>query len=369
MPAVRVLYASLALALSACGASLSEPVAEPSLAPPAAETPQASPDAEPAAKAAGTPLPSRRPALLAIDPGPPKQMRHEPAEPSDLCRRTMPKLVGSAGRLPAVPDFGAAGFAPKRLLATCWPAKGGAWAVVPSGLKAMDGKGDEPKILGTMALVFLRASGAVVRGPAMEYHATTTETVRFYGQPLRADTDEPRLALVRARGGRTGDGYADGSVYALRKGRIVPLALPARSIAAAIDVDGDGLDDLLTDWPFAGETCTCDCQAHTSQIGPTLLLHAGPKGTFRTDDDVARAWASAECPEHPEGAPPPSEVPGDFSLLRWVRCSRLYGVPSGAVRAAIETACASRAKDACDPCRSPRLVLDWADTVPPFELR
>jgi hypothetical protein len=359
---VRVLGALLVVTLG-CGA----PHPAPPLAA-AAPDPIAEPSQAAQAPSAPEPAQPERSPLLAIDMGPPKQLRRDPPEPSDLCRRAMPKLIRPAAELPTIPDYGAAGFAPSRLLAYCWSAKGGAWAMIAAGLRATRSRGDDAKILGSMRLVFLHASGAIVRGPTLEYHATTTETVRFHGQPLASDAEEPRIALVRIRGGRTGDGYADGAVYALRKGRIATVVLPARSIEAAIDVDGDGLDDLVTDWPFSGETCRCECQAHTSQIGPTLVLHAVPKGGFRADDDVARAWAEAECPERPPGPPPLSEVPGDFALLRWIRCSRLRGIKVDALRSKIDETCAGRSKDACDPCRSPLLLYEWADAVPPFVL-
>lgn len=137
------------------------------------------------------------------------------------------------------------------------------------------------------------------------------------------------------------------------------------------DIDGDGRPDLLTRDPYAGSaTITCGSEDPYPVLGPLLVAHALPGGTFSRGDSVAVDRARRECPTRPATLlRPDAASAGAIDLVASahdIACARLWGALAEPIVAAVAAGCRRTAGAVCAPCDDPALLERWARLPPPL---
>lgn len=213
---------------------------------------------------------------------------------------------------------------------TCRSTAAGEWAIALDRFRLAI-TADDHSVHVTGALSWRPRTGASAPGRPEEFAANS------YSQnslALVADHDydgdgTPELIVHRWQWVEEGGSSSGYDVYTVRAGAIVPYA-PAAAfdrIDAIADPDGDGRPDLVLPSPWS-VTAPCGYMGE-DHLGPSLLAHARPDGTFSTTDDVARAWTLARCER--VGSDPATRP----DVLD-VACARLGGASPEAAVAALQ---------------------------------
>jgi hypothetical protein len=249
-------------------------------------TPRALPPL-PSAEVTAPALTGTAPNLAASEPGTGPvcaRIREENRREFERARR--------AARLPV--DVGAA----ENPLPYCAQRGGQGWAVRVRDARYDREQQDDPVLRFQWELVALGRDGVVrARGPRFEGESSDMADLRVeIGAVFDWDGDgELDVAVRRSEWHHESPSECTYSLFALRGGRVVAYELPdaLRTIREVEDVDRDGRPDLIlpTRWSFV-DACGMNGIEHA---GPSLLAHARADGTFSQADDVARAFAQAEC--------------------------------------------------------------------------
>ncbi|MBW2523055.1 MAG: hypothetical protein JRI23_02715 [Deltaproteobacteria bacterium] len=325
------------------------------------------------------------------------------AKPSPLCATA---VAANARRIRAL----LRGFDPVRLekvvenFSRCWPSGRGAWVIRPLALRRQLQKYQPElygkysgRIVGRWQLVHVTAAGGVAPGPreaAGDYVWWDLASYDYTGYTFDYDGDGSlELALRVSHVFGTADEHpaVQGRLWTLRRQRIAPYPTPMPNITHVRDFDGDGRPDLLGNGVYEADygEDLCSVTMHSSRLGPFLIGHSLPDGSFSLNDGVATEFARAQCPVPPAGAvlpvpsPPPRSPPDwkprvrERELLR-VRCARLWGMSVRDVRAGIRVRCdrplpCPRSGPERDPplgsCHLHRRLIEWAEAMPPLDLR
>jgi hypothetical protein len=133
------------------------------------------------------------------------------------------------------------------------------------------------------------------------------------------------------------------------RGGLVRTYTPSHALPPFDDVtdaDHDGRPDfvLRSPWHLASH---CEV-SNTRHVGPPVLAHALPDGSFSTSDEVARAWTLARCartsPEAPEG---PDVLDVACARLRGTSAERLVAALHARTPAGPQRIIPSRRRHMC----------------------
>jgi hypothetical protein len=273
-----------------------------------------------------------------------------------------------------------------RDIVTCVPAGRGAWTIAL--LTMEEAKYGERAFQGAWALAYVAPDGKVTRA--------------CDAPPKRAAPGQCEGFEVGVRGGVTpleivasdldGDGVAEVvvttrscwdegagcrseiTVSAFRDGNIVRYPPASKLVPSGVeDVDHDGRLDLVVNAPWVAPFSDCFANDHTL-LGPRLLAHARPDGTFSTSDEVAARFARASCENAPEGLIVKAKESGEvdyYATGEAVACARMRGVSTASILGELRVGCAGFAP--VEPCPEkppppktcPDWLLAWAKADPP----
>jgi hypothetical protein len=188
---------------------------------------------------------------------------------------------------------------------------------------------DPPADVACWAVVHIDAQGRVARafppplgGAAMQrpWDRSRCETTfeganlvygirssTIFSDPVLADLDgdgEPEIFVRRDGKHQNTDIQGTDLVWTFREGAVEPLpGSRGLGVEAMRDADADGRLDLVTHDPYRGEggfACGLVSLDSYRVVGPELLVHARPDGTFSLDDAEAKAFARKQCPARPK---------------------------------------------------------------------
>ena len=206
-------------------------------------------------------------------------------------------------------------------------------------------------------------------GESLDYDWTTKE--RSIRLVVLSDYDgdgEPELLRTHEELFHESSPERKVDVLTYKGGALSPY-LPAKGIDVdrVLDIDDDGLLDLVSTGPYARVDYT-DHYDNSWRVAPALLAwHAEPGGSFSLVSAASVAFTRKACPTRPTVAFTPQALgPVDPEVVHDVLCEALWG-GNAAIAAAWNKACASF--DASD---EPSSCKDWPRQIsrikPPFIL-
>jgi hypothetical protein len=178
---------------------------------------------------------------------------------------------------------------------------------------------------------------------------------------------------------QTKDGPRDPMAYVVQwKNGGAQMYGPAKDlpIFRLEDVDRDGRPDFVSYGPYRSRV-PARCNGQPAQVvGPPLLIHSLPDGTFSMTDDKAVAFAKQQCdkPGFSVARDDQKRVDDDQTFVN-VACARLWGMPEAQAASAIARSCnAIRGEAGCKEssllsCVYPAEMTKWARAKPPLLLK
>jgi hypothetical protein len=144
----------------------------------------------------------------------------------------------------------------------------------------------------------------------------------------------------------------------------------------AEDVDRDGRPDFVSYGPYRARV-PARCNGEPAQVvGPAMLVHSLPDGTFSMTDDKAIAFAKQHCekPGFAIARDDEKRVDDDQTFMN-IACARLWGMSEAQAVAAVASSCnAIRGEAGCreaslKACVYPAEMTAWARAKPPLLLK
>ena len=178
---------------------------------------------------------------------------------------------------------------------------------------------------------------------------------------------------------QTKDGPRDPLAYIVefKNGSAEPYP-PAKDlpIFRVEDVDRDGRPDFVSYGPYRARV-PARCNGAPSQVvGPPLLVHSLPNGTFSMTDEKAIAFAKQHCekPGFSVARDDEKHVDDDQTFVN-VACARLWGMSEAQAVSSVASSCnAIRGEAACKEssltaCVYPAEMTAWARAKPPLTIK
>lgn len=191
------------------------------------------------------------------------------------------------------------------------------------------------------------------------------------------DGDEEFIAIGHDQ---TKDGPRDPLAYIVQiKNGSAQLYPPANGlpIFRVEDFDRDGRPDFVSYGPYRSRVpARCNNAQAAQVVGPPLLIHSLPNGTFSMTDDKALAFAKQQCekPGFTVARDDQKKVDDDQTFVN-IACARLWGMSeSQAVQAVARSCTAIRGEASCKEssllsCVYPAEMTQWARAKPPLILK
>lgn len=142
------------------------------------------------------------------------------------------------------------------------------------------------------------------------------------------------------------------------------------------DVDRDGRPDFVSYGPYRARV-PARCNGAPSQVvGPAMLVHSLPNGTFSMTDEKALAFAKQHCekPGFTVARDDEKRVDDDQTFVN-IACARLWGMPEAQAVAAVAQNCSAiRGEASCKEtslttCVYPAEMTAWARAKPPLQIK
>jgi hypothetical protein len=178
---------------------------------------------------------------------------------------------------------------------------------------------------------------------------------------------------------QTKDGPRDPMAYIveLKNGTAQPYP-PAKDlpIFRVEDVDRDGRPDFVSYGPYRARV-PARCNGAPSQVvGPPMLVHSLPNGTFSMTDEKAMSFVKQHCekPGFTVARDDDKHVDDDQTFIN-IACARLWGMSEAQAVSSVAQSCnAIRGEAACKDsaltaCVYPAEMTAWARAKPPLALK
>ncbi len=178
---------------------------------------------------------------------------------------------------------------------------------------------------------------------------------------------------------QTKDGPRDPLAYIieLKNGTAQPYP-PAKDlpIFRVEDVDRDGRPDFVSYGPYRARLGARCNGAPAQVVGPPMLVHSLPNGTFSMTDDRAIAFAKQHCekPGFSVARDDEKRVDDDQTFVN-IACARLWGMSEAQAVSLVAQSCnairgeASCKDSAMTTCVYPAEMTAWARAKPPLLLK
>ena len=178
---------------------------------------------------------------------------------------------------------------------------------------------------------------------------------------------------------QTKDGPRDPMAYIVEfKNGAAQLYAPAKDlpIFRVEDVDRDGRPDFVSYGPYRARI-GARCNGQPAQVvGPAMLVHSLPNGTFSMTDDKAIAFAKQHCekPGFSVARDDEKHVDDDQTFVN-IACARMWGMSEAQAVSAVASSCtairgeASCKDSALTSCVYPAEMTAWARAKPPLLLK
>jgi hypothetical protein len=366
--AAGILVASLA---AACGESSAPPANTPT-------TPTASASAAPSAS---TP-PAASASTATVAPPPEKDLACEALDQERKAENTKLKtIVESKDPLSHVQSMNEDVMG---AFSKCTKTKsGGAWGLGLKDLKEelhgvtaqlvaihVDAKG------GSKASVVLQGT-ARLKDRAFQSHELDRVAVDTQSAfDFDGDGEDEFIAIAHDQ---TKDGPRDPLAYIIEvKNGTAQIYPPSKDlpIFRVEDVDRDGRPDFVSYGPYRARV-PARCNGAPSQVvGPAMLVHSLPNGTFSMTDEKAIAFAKQHCekPGFSVARDDEKRVDDDQTFVN-IACARLWGMTEAQAVSAVAQNCnAIRGEASCKEtsltsCVYPAEMTAWARAKPPLQLK
>jgi hypothetical protein len=178
---------------------------------------------------------------------------------------------------------------------------------------------------------------------------------------------------------QTKDGPRDPMAYIVefKNGTVEPYP-PAKDlpIFRVEDVDRDGRPDFVSYGPYRARI-SGRCDGSPAQVvGPAMLVHSLPNGSFSMTDDRAVAFAKQHCekPGFSIARDEEKHVDDDQTFVN-VACARLWGMSEAQAVSLVGSSCvairgdASCKQSSLTSCVYPTEMMTWARAKPPLLLK
>ena len=144
------------------------------------------------------------------------------------------------------------------------------------------------------------------------------------------------------------------------------------AIQEAVDVDEDGRPDFRSRGPYERiQTLSGMAGSMSRAVDPLFVVHSRRDGTFRANDDVARAAVAAECQSTRLDltADAGDLDVNDISMTAFV-CARLEGASAAEIKRALKPHCKSFVDDVTKigPGRCRETIREVIGVTPPFRI-
>ncbi len=178
---------------------------------------------------------------------------------------------------------------------------------------------------------------------------------------------------------QTKDGPRDPMAYIVEfKNNAVSMYPPAKDlpIFRVEDVDRDGRLDFVSYGPYRARVPARCNGAPAQVVGPAMLVHSLPNGTFSMTDDRSIAFAKQHCekPGFTVARDDEKHVDDDQTFVN-IACARLWGMSEGQAVSAVASSCSAiRGEAGCrdsalTACVYPAEMTAWARAKPPLTLK
>jgi hypothetical protein len=178
---------------------------------------------------------------------------------------------------------------------------------------------------------------------------------------------------------QTKDGPRDPMAYIveIKNGTVEPYP-PAKDlpIFRVEDVDRDGRPDFVSYGPYRARIGARCNGAPAQVVGPAMLVHSLPNGTFSMTDDRAIAFAKQHCekPGFTIARDDEKRVDDDQTFTN-IACARLWGMSEAQAVSSVASSCvairgdASCKESSLTSCVYPAEMMAWARAKPPLSLK
>jgi len=357
------------LAVVACGGG-SQPTTPPpqpsaAAAKPAPSAPTAS------ASAAVTPPPATDPVCAALDKA--RSEENTKLKAIAMSQDPMSRISGMSDEVVAAFD-------------KCIKTKsGGAWGVAVRDLKTDQANHG---VTAELLAVHVDAKGTVTsialagttRTKDRAFQSHDADRVQIDTQMTYDFDGDGEDEFVAIGHDQTKDGPRDPMAYIVQmKNGAAQMYAPAAGlpIFRVEDVDRDGRPDFVSYGPYRSRIpARCNNTQAAQVVGPPLLIHALPNGTFSMTDDKAIAFAKQQCekPGFTVARDDQKKVDDDQTFVN-IACARLWGMSESQAVAAVQRSCtAIRGEASCKEssllsCVYPAEMTQWARAKPPLTLK
>jgi hypothetical protein len=337
--------------------------------PPTAQPqPTATPPATASASASTSTEPPKDTACTALD-------AERTAETTKL--RTITESKDPLSHVQAMNDdiIGAFGKCTKTKLGSAW------------GIGLRDLKEELHGVTGQLVAIHVDAKGqkasAVLPGTARTkdraFQSHELDHVAFDTQSSFDFDGDGEDELIVIGHDQTKDGPRDPMAYIVefKNGTVQPYP-PAKDlpIFRVEDVDRDGRPDFVSYGPYRARIPARCNGAPAQVVGPAMLVHSLPNGTFSMTDDRAIAFAKQHCekPGFTVARDDERHVDDDQTFVN-IACARLWGMSEAQAVSTVGSSCvALRGEAGCKEssltsCVYPTEMMTWARAKPPLLLK
>ncbi len=178
---------------------------------------------------------------------------------------------------------------------------------------------------------------------------------------------------------QTKDGPRDPMAYIVEfKNASAQLYAPAKDlpIFRVEDVDRDGRPDFVSYGPYRARIGARCNGAPAQVVGPPMLVHSLPNGTFSMTDERSIAFAKQHCekPGFSVARDEEKHVDDDQTFVN-IACARMWGMTEAQAVSSVASSCnAIRGEAGCKDsaltsCVYPAEMTVWARAKPPLTLK
>jgi hypothetical protein len=259
---------------------------------------------------------------------------------------------------------------------------GGAWGI---GIKDL-----KEELHGVTAqLVAIHADGkgqktstvlaGTVRTKDRAFQSHDADHVAFDTQAVFDFDGDGEDELIVIGHDQTKDGPRDPMAYIVqfKNGTTQPYP-PAKDLPAfrMEDVDRDGRPDFVSYGPYRARI-PARCNGEPAQVvGPAMLVHSLPDGTFSMTDDKSMSFVKQHCekPGFTVARDDEKHVDDDQTFVN-IACARLWGMSEAQAVGAVGSSCvALRGEAGCKDsstktCVYPAEMTAWARAKPPLLIK
>jgi len=365
----RIAILGFVTLVAACGgeAAPANPPPAPSAAPSASTPPVASASAAPSAQTAPPP-PAKDPACAALD---------DERKDQNAKLRTITESKDPLSHVQEMNDDVLGAFG------KCIKTKsGGAWGI---GLR--DLKEEMHGVTAQLVAYHVDAKGQktslVLQGTARTkdraFQSHELDRVSFDTQSdfdFDGDGEEEFIVIAHDE---TKDGPRDPMAYIVQfSGGAAQIYPPSKDlpIFRVEDVDRDGRPDFISYGPYRARVPARCNGAPAQVVGPPMLVHSLPNGTFSMTDARAIEFAKQHCdkPGFTVARDDEKRVDDDQTFVN-IACARLWGMSEAQAVSAVASSCtAIRGEAGCKEssltsCVYPAEMTAWARAKPPLSLK